>query len=456
MIHNKEHGKIYHDFFLRIVKFLDMLMLTAVFGYVWVFYYNPLTWDPFFYWGNWVFVFLYLLLIILCGRVYDAFLVSYNRISEMVYSQMLAIVVADTFTYFVILLLTKGIPQVWPMLLTALAQGVVATVWSVFAHTWYFHNFKAKRTIVVSDESHGLEKLLADSELVKKFDVKASVTSKEFITHSKKYQDTEVVFISGVSSHLRNKIIKYCVYKGIGIFVLPKLGDILMSGATPMHMFHLPLMRLGQYNPTPEYVVFKRACDIVFSAIGLIVLSPILLITAICIKTDGGPVFYTQTRMTQGGRKFKLIKFRSMKEDAEKDGVARLSTGENDDRITKVGRFIRKIRLDELPQLFNILLGDMSFVGPRPERPEIAAQYEKEMPEFHLRLQAKAGLTGYAQVYGKYNSTPYEKLQMDLMYLAKPGIAQDLRIVFATIKILFLPESTEGVDEGQVTAEKNR
>lgn len=137
--------------------------------------------------------------------------------------------------------------------------------------------------------------------------------------------------------------------------------------------------------------------------------------------------------------------------DAEKDGVARLSTGDKDDRITPVGRIIRACRIDELPQLINILKGDLSIVGPRPERPEIAAQYCEEMPEFNLRLQAKAGLTGYAQVYGKYNTTPYDKLVMDLMYIAHPSIIVDFKIMFATVKILFLPESTEGVAEGQTT-----
>lgn len=138
--------------------------------------------------------------------------------------------------------------------------------------------------------------------------------------------------------------------------------------------------------------------------------------------------------------------------DAEKDGVARLSTGDKDDRITPVGHFIRKCRLDELPQLINILRGDMSIVGPRPERPEIAAQYEEELPEFALRLQAKAGLTGYAQVYGKYNTTPYDKLQMDLMYIANPSLVEDIKIMFATVKILFESESTEGVEQGHTTA----
>ena len=197
----------------------------------------------------------------------------------------------------------------------------------------------------------------------------------------------------------------------------------------------------------------KRALDIAFSTIALIVSSPVFVITAIAIKAvDGGPVFYRQRRLTKDGKLFDVLKFRSMRVDAEKDGVARLSTGENDDRITPIGRIIRKCRIDELPQLICILSGDMSIVGPRPERPEIAMEYEKELPEFALRLQAKAGLTGYAQVYGKYNTTPYDKLQMDLMYIAHPSIIEDFKIVFATVKILFMPESTEGVSEGQTTA----
>ena len=128
---------------------------------------------------------------------------------------------------------------------------------------------------------------------------------------------------------------------------------------------------------------------------------------------------------------------------------------EDDDRITKVGRFIRKVRIDELPQLFNIIKGDLTIVGPRPERPEIAAEYEKVLPEYALRLQAKAGLTGYAQVFGKYNTTPYDKLLMDLMYIANASTFEDLRIIFSTVKILFQPESTEGVEEGQTTAMEN-
>ena len=226
-----------------------------------------------------------------------------------------------------------------------------------------------------------------------------------------------------------------------------------MSGAQKVHMFHLPMLRTGRYNPQPEYLILKRLADLVIAGTATVILSPIMIITAIAIKAyDRGPVFYSQIRLTQDGKEFGVLKFRSMKVNAEKDGVARLSSGENDPRITPVGRIIRKCRIDELPQLLNILKGDMTIVGPRPERPSIAAEYEKVMPEFRLRLQAKAGLTGYAQVYGKYNTTPYDKLLMDLMYISHANLLDDLFIMFATVKILFMPESTEGVAEGQTTA----
>jgi lipopolysaccharide/colanic/teichoic acid biosynthesis glycosyltransferase len=224
--------------------------------------------------------------------------------------------------------------------------------------------------------------------------------------------------------------------------------------AENMHFFHLPIFRVTKYNPKIEYLIVKRIIDIIASLLGIIILSPVMIIVAIFVKSDGGPVFYKQVRLTQNGKKFKVLKFRSMRVDAESNGKAVLSAGENDPRITKVGRVIRAIRFDELPQLINILKGDMTIVGPRPERPEIAEEYYETIPEFRLRLQCKAGLTGYAQVYGKYNTEPYDKLLMDLMYIAKPSLLEDLRIIFATVKILFMKDSTEGIDVNQDTAMK--
>ena len=172
-----------------------------------------------------------------------------------------------------------------------------------------------------------------------------------------------------------------------------------------------------------------------------------MLVTAIAIKLqDRGSIFYKQVRLTRNKKQFELIKFRSMIEDSEKDGIARLAT-ENDSRITPVGKIIRGLRFDELPQLFNIIKGDMSVVGPRPERPEIADQYTEVLPAFDLRLQVKAGLTGYAQIYGRYNSTPKDKLKMDLMYINNVSFTNDIRIILATIRVLFSKESTEGFDD---------
>ena len=217
-----------------------------------------------------------------------------------------------------------------------------------------------------------------------------------------------------------------------------------------MHMFHLPLLRSKRYQPLSEYRFIKRTFDLILSGIALVLFSPIMLVTAIAVRSDGGPVLYKQTRLTKNGKEFQILKFRSMCVDAEKKSGAVLSGGKNDPRITKVGRIIRACRVDELPQLINIFRGEMSIVGPRPERPEIAAIYEKELPEFRLRLQAKAGLTGYAQVYGKYNITPYDKLLMDLTYISEASLFMDLKIAIQTLFILFDKRSTEGIDEETV------
>jgi lipopolysaccharide/colanic/teichoic acid biosynthesis glycosyltransferase len=191
--------------------------------------------------------------------------------------------------------------------------------------------------------------------------------------------------------------------------------------------------------------------DIVISLVGIVVGAPFMILIALGIKLyDGGPVLYKQERLTKDGKPFMIYKFRSMLMDSEDRGARLAAKG--DDRVTPVGRVIRAIHFDELPQIFNILKGEMSVVGPRPERQVIADQYTEEIPEFVLRLKVKAGLTGYAQVYGKYNISPYDKLLMDLYYLGHPGIIEDLRIMFATVKILFISESTEGVREGQTTA----
>lgn len=446
-------SKLKHDVTVRVAKAVNPVLLTLPFAVAWFHYYASRLASPYYYWGNWVVVALFFFLYILFCRVYDGFLISINRISEIVYSQALASVISDFLLYVVICLLSKRLVNPLPLLGALAAQVLLAGVWAYCAHQWYFSKFPAKRTAVVYDVREGLERLVEEYGLEKKFNIRAALSVQEALANKEILNTMETVFLSGIHSHDRNILLKYCVDKDINVYVIPRIGDVLMSGARSMHMFHLPMLRVGRYHPSPVYLVLKRGFDILASGIATVILSPVFAVTAIAIKRyDGGPVFYKQKRLTKDGEIFEVLKFRSMRVDAEKDGVARLSTGDKDDRITPVGRVIRKVRIDELPQLLNILKGDMTICGPRPERPEIAEQYEQDLPEFRLRLQAKAGLTGYAQVYGKYNTTPYDKLMMDLMYIAHPSFLQDLQIMFATVKILFMRESTEGVAAGQTTA----
>ena len=437
---------------LRGVKLLNMALMTAAAVLCWQNFYagqsaSGMT-------GVLIGV-IFFVLYMTYGRIYESFLISLVRITEMVYSQTLALLMTDGIIFVVLCLMEKRLVAILPVIGLLAVQFVLSVIWSVLAHRWYFATFPAKRTAVIYDRGRDVAKLIGTYGLRKKFRVRRTATAEECLGGNfAVLEDIQTVFLCGLSSHERNLILKYCVEKGIAVYVLPKIGDIIMSGARQMHLFHLPFLRVGRYDPAPEYLLVKRLFDIVVSACALVILSPLMLGVAHAVRKDGGPAFYRQCRLTKDGKRFDVLKFRSMRVDAEKDGVARLSTGDADTRITPVGHIIRKLRIDELPQLINILKGDMTIVGPRPERPEIAAQYEQELPEFSLRLQAKAGLTGYAQVYGKYNTTPYDKLQMDLMYIANPSFWEDLRIIFATIKILFLPESTEGVSEGQETAMK--
>lgn len=442
-----------HNLGLRIVKLTNAILMTLPFIFIWYNYLSAAIEVNYHRRGHWAVICLFFVIYVLAGTSYDAFIISYNQTWEMVYSQMLAVFITDVLMFAVTWLLTRYTPKILPFVVMFGVQLVISLLWSKITAFWYFHVFPPKRTIVVWDMREGVQDLIGEYGLSKKFKVIRTITAEECLADVTQLADAQTVFLSGVHSHDRNVIIKYCVDQGITAFIIPRIGDVLMSGAHRMHLFHLPMLRLDRYNPSPEYLFVKRLFDIVLSLIAIVILSPIMLITAIAIKaTDGGPVLYKQSRMTQNGRDFNVLKFRSMRVDAEKDGVARLSTGDHDDRITPVGHIIRKVRIDELPQLFNILIGDMTIVGPRPERREIAEQYEETLPEFKLRLQAKAGLTGYAQVYGKYNTEPYDKLQMDLMYISNPSLVQDISIIFATIKILFIPESTEGIAEGQTTA----
>ena len=272
------------------------------------------------------------------------------------------------------------------------------------------------------------------------------------IAESYENEECNAVVIGDMSVEERNLLLKFCYGKGIRVYLLPKITDVILMGAEELHIFDTPIMLTREYSLTMEQRFIKRTIDIVCALILLILTSPFMLVTAVAIKLyDGGPVLYKQVRCTINRRRFEIMKFRSMRTDAEKDGVARLAQ-KNDNRITPIGKLIRKCRIDELPQLFNILRGDMSFIGPRPERPEIIDQYMDVMPEFAYRMKVKAGLAGFAQVYGKYNTSPYDKLKLDLTYIENYSLWMDIKLMLLTLKVLFWPDSTEGVETEQITA----
>ena len=440
---------------LRMVKALAAVLATIPFGICWFeFYAMGLFMQPFYYKGNYYVIFLFLFFYCLFARVYDAFLVSINKLSEMVYSQMLSLFLADGVMYLVTCLLFRRLPNPLPLAGCFAVQAGWAALWSITARSWYFKTFPPKKTAIIYETNADMETLIEDYGLSKKFDVVLKCQINDCLASDFapiRENNIEVIYMRDVRSHERNKVLKYCIRNGVTAYVVPRVGDMIMTHAKKMHMFHLPILRVERDHPDFEYYLIKRTFDILVSGTALFVFLPLIAVTGVAIKLcDGGPIIYSQMRMTKDGREFRIFKFRSMRVDAE-DKQAILSSGDQDDRITSVGRVIRKIRFDEIPQLINVLKGDMSIVGPRPERPEIAREYERVMPEFSLRLQVKAGLTGYAQVYGKYNTSPYDKLQMDLMYIANQGIFQDIGICFATVKILFMSESTEGFGVGHTT-----
>ena len=435
---------------LNMIKILHTVVVIIPFLVCWFLYYEPITFTATSRKVSVLVIAVYVsIFYTLCLKL-DGFRASLMNVSELVYAQIISAALTNVCIALVIWMLSVQFPYLLPGFLCFLCQCAVIPILCNFEHKSYFMHNRSRKTLVVYDVRQGIEHLISAYGMEQRFDVRNVLPVEEALNNLGALDDMEVVFLCGIHSSERNRILKECILRDIQVYIIPRIGDVLMSGAEQMHMFHLPLLRSKRYQPLSEYRFIKRSFDLVLSGIALVLFSPIMLVTAIAVRSDGGPVLYKQTRLTKNGKEFQILKFRSMCVDAEKKSGAVLSGGKNDPRITKVGLIIRACRVDELPQLINIFRGEMSIVGPRPERPEIAAIYEKELPEFRLRLQAKAGLTGYAQVYGKYNITPYDKLLMDLIYISEASVFMDLKIAIQTLFILFDKRSTEGIDEETV------
>lgn len=442
---------------IYLFKIAITLLMTGSIFLLWFFYYNPIIKLPFYEKGHYLMSVVFTVIYLVFTRVYGGFMVGTASVIDLIFSQIIAIGFTVGSSYAIFTLLSYKLVNPIPLIIFFFVFCFVAALWCYIADKVYFRLHKAKRTIVIFGNKESYESLKGIKGMTKRFVVEETYDSKETTLDFlfEKITGFDAVFMCGVPSDYRNEILKFCIAKDIACFIKPKISDTIIRGGKTIQMMNVPVYRCKRGDTGLLYLAMKRVFDVVLSLIAIIIASPFMLVIAAAIKLyDGGDVFYRQTRLTKDGKEFKVIKFRSMIQDAEKDGVARLAK-DGDSRITPVGKIIRMLRFDELPQLFNIFKGDMSFVGPRPERPEIAEQYEKEMPEFALRLQVKAGLTGYAQVYGKYNTPPYDKVQMDLMYVANQSLIEDIKLMLMTFKILFIPSSTEGVSEDQTTAKKD-
>ncbi len=406
--------------------------------------------------GHWLVIGIYGVLLIFFSNMYGGMRIGYHKIVEVVFSQMLATFFVNVITYSQLSLMVRRPFDILPYLTMMVLEAVWIIVWINFSSLIYRNVFPPRRLLLVHGD-RPIEDILAKFGSRKdKFIVSKCMHIREGVDAINKeaLEHYDAVVIWDISNQDRNRIFKFCYGQSIRTYIMPKIPDVILKGAEELHIFDTPLLLTREYELTIEQRFIKRSIDFICALILFIIASPFMLITAILVKLyDGGPVLYKQVRCTIGGKHFHILKFRSMRIDAEKDGVARLAT-KNDSRITPVGKFIRKVRLDELPQLLNILKGDMSFIGPRPERPEIIEQYLEIMPEFAFRMKVKAGLAGYAQVYGKYNTTPYDKLKLDLAYIENYSIWLDLKLMLLTLKVLLWPDSTEGVEEDQITALK--
>lgn len=436
------------------LKWLHPVMMTGLLVACWLGYYWPHYPANVPLYGHVMVACVYIAALYFLDKVYHALAVGLIRVGELVYSQSLALMICNFLAYLAGCLFFHNYINPWPLFATFLIQFAFCMIWSLLANRIYYANYPAPKTVVLYKTDADLAQIRALGQFEQRFHVIAAIRETESNEAAilNELRGAQAVFAAGIDYALLGHVSKYCMENGMKTYFLPQLEDIIMTGAEYMPMFSEPVMKIQRVQRNTGYLATKRAIDLVASALGLIVVSPFMILTALAVKLyDGGPVFYKQKRLTLNGQEFSILKFRSMNANAEKDGVARLAS-QNDSRITPVGRFIRATRIDELPQLINILKGDMSLVGPRPERPEIAAQYEEFLPEFSLRLQVRAGLTGMAQVYGRYNTDPRNKLKMDLIYINKLSFLTDFRLILATVKILFLKDSTAGVPQGQKTA----
>lgn len=433
-------------------KALLMICNMGLFAGVWSLYYNDYAFGNQLMMGGIFSCLVYGIIYLFLCKLYKSFSIASMQIGETVFSQLLCFGIADLLLYAECCLISNRLVNLIPGVLAVVCQllGTVLVVWGT--KRYMIHHLPQQDTVIIYGKDTSYEEIVEFKErLLGKyehlFQIQKIISEKDIMFCMEEViSEASTVLLYEVSHTARKKVMKYTISHKKNMYFTPTIEDITLQGCTEKHLLDTPLLKYNYVYETPTEYTGKRLFDVVFSLALILVTSPFMLMTALAIKLeDGGPVFFKQRRCTKGGREFEIVKFRSMVVNAEKHGA--VLCAQNDDRITKVGKFIRKTRLDELPQLLNIFKGDMSFVGPRPERKEFIEEFKKELPEFTYRMRVKGGLTGYAQIYGKYNTSAYDKLRLDLTYIENQSFFLDLKLIMMTLKIMFMSESTEGVAE---------
>lgn len=435
------------------VKFLILASITFGFIYTWQKGYPEVLYSQD---GNYLVVAAFVFIFMTFVKLYGGFKIGVLRLNELWYSLGIAIVFSNGLMYAIMSLIARKLLTPLPIIAGTMYQVILAGIAAYCANSIYFTVYKSRHILAVyGGETQGLEVIRKMSRIPERYHIDAAVSLADTDMEKVKQEIDKysAVLICDFDHANKDEVLRYCYAKKKRIYLLPSTNDIILSTTYQSQIFDTPILMCRNHGLTMEQEIVKRAMDIVVSAVMLVFASPIMLVTAVAIKVcDGGPVFFKQNRVTKNGRIFNVLKFRSMIVDADKDGFK--GATDHDKRITPVGKIIRACRVDELPQLINIFKGDMSLVGPRPERTEHVYMYTEQYPEFDLRHRVKGGLTGYAQIYGKYNTTPKDKLNMDLIYIEKYSLLLDIKLLLMTFKILFMKESTEGFEEKEEGTEK--
>ncbi|OON86098.1 sugar transferase [Pyramidobacter sp. YE332] len=398
---------------------------------------------------NYVVGVVYLLVFYTLSYSYGAYRIGILRLRELIYSFSLALAIANFTGYSQLSLMLHRFIAVGPMILLTCAQVLAGTLLYVAANAVYFAINPARDALAIlanpEDDERVLRKFLSES---KRYRIVQYCHESDGDAAVQSAMDGQplVLMLGHGRPEFRSMVIRHCYETDKRLLMVPNVDEIFVHSAVRCQIDDIPAFLFRGHQMSSEQKLIKRAIDVAGSAAALIALSPLMLIAALSVRLhDGGPALYRQTRVTEGGQPFQLYKFRTMVQNAESNGAEMASN--HDGRITPVGRWLRMLRIDELPQLFNILKGDMSLVGPRPERPELIEQYCRQYPEFRYRLKVKSGLTGYAQVFGRYNTLFEDKLKLDLLYIQHFSLIFDFYLMISTVKVLFMPSSSAGVEE---------